>query len=247
MNNKKKLLIGSLSTAAVVAGVAMTGGTSAYYFDAESALNNSFEACDFDLVRQNTNIIQTGFAEGGTQTQAQGVAESSGAGNIGINLSNLQPGDAFDVVIDLKNVGTCEGELWADIDFPITDNENSNLEPEQAAGDNTTGNLSDPSEAESLNGGGELDTVMQAKYSDSLGNSTPWMSYHQLAYRYPDMLSGAFGDQATDTITVQLKVPDDGTPGDGNEIMSDSFTFAVHFVQAQKNKIQDNTDLVPTP
>ena len=42
MNNKKKLLIGSLSTAAVVAGVAMTGGTSAYFYDLESSAREQF-------------------------------------------------------------------------------------------------------------------------------------------------------------------------------------------------------------
>lgn len=231
MNNKKKLLIGSLSTAAVVAGVAMTGGTSAYYYDLERSEGNSLSACSLDLVQQGVHIKQVGWAEDDETTvaeeeQSQATSVVTANPEVGTNpgalstiaLDNLQPGDAFEVTIKLKNAGSCHGEMWGDINFPITDKENGMLEPEEAAGDLTPNDApQDASETPQV--GGELDDIMDVTYvTNDAGNSFTG-KYRQLAYLPPYLMDDNFTDGEVNNVKVILSVPDNGKAGDGNQIM----------------------------
>ena len=229
MNNKKKLLIGSLSTAAVVAGVAMTGGTSAYYYDLERSEGNRLSACSIDLEEQDVRITQT---QSGDETdlahsQADVNSSTSSGGLSTITLDNLVPGDIFKVEIDLKNVGSCSGEMWGDVNFPIVDDENTKLEAEQEPG------VPDPDPS-----GGDLDDVLLATYQGPNDDSVSYTgTYHNLAYLPPWLLDSDFTGGEMNTVTILLEVPDEGTARDGNEVMSDKFTFAIDFAAAQKNKI----------
>lgn len=236
MQTKKKVLIGGLSSLAVAAGVAMTGGTSAYYYDLERSDGNKLAACSLDLVEDQVQVTQTAFGDEVTDpldsqavvtTTSNDTPDNPGALST-IMIENMLPGDAFRVDITLRNAGSCAGEMWGDVNFPIDDNENGRLEPEMAPG------VPDPD-----TDGGDLDDLIQAVYlgpSDD-GVSFGPASYNTLAYAVPWLLDSDFEAGEINVVSVQLRVPDDGTAQDGNEIMSDYFTFALDFAAAQKNKI----------
>jgi predicted ribosomally synthesized peptide with SipW-like signal peptide len=254
MQTKKKVLIGGLSSLAVAAGVALTGGTSAYYYDLERSEGNRFAACSLDLRERAMLVKQVAFAhDDGDGTTGESVEDTQASSNVSdngdgalstISLSNLQPGDAFEVKIGLRNAGSCAGEMWGDINFPINDFENEpNPEPEaewQALGNDPDNGSQDgvgnPDTDGTDGGQGDLDDVMQVSFSDDEGNSFNG-SFHELAYEYPWRLDDDFQPDETNVITVMLTVPDSGEPGDGNEIMGDSYEFAIDFAAAQKNKI----------
>lgn len=245
MNNKKKLVFSGLSVAAVVAGVAATGGTSAYFYDLERSENNSLSACSLDLVQQTVSVDQVGWAEDNPKTNAtemQSQADKNvsvvGAGGLStITLGELQPGDAFDVTINMENEGNCAGEMWGDINFPITDNENTRLEPEIAAGDTTDGDFTNP-QASQGHVGGDLDDTIEVQYTTDDAGNTFNGTYHDLAYLPPYLMDDDFQAGEVNAVKLRLTVPDNGSAGDGNEIMGDSFTFAIDFAAAQKNKLQ---------
>ena len=143
MNKKAKIALGGLGVGAVVAGAALTGGTSAYFYDLEQQTGNSVEACGFDLTYASTSTQTATGADpqlvAPQQPASQAVVNPSGA----INIQNVEPGDQFEVIVTLDNLGDCAGDLWGDMDQHF-DQENSLTEPEQDAGDTTVGVQTNP-------------------------------------------------------------------------------------------------------
>ena len=276
MNNKKKLLIGSLSTAAVVAGVAMTGGTSAYFYDLETSDGNLLGACSLDLVASGAPDIQQTAGSAADITvssvvDAAGTTDGPGTswdgpmvgGLYQVGIGAMEPGDMFTVTIPLDNAGKCAGELFGDIRGPFNDLEGSNYEPEtawEAAGNNPDkpsgaddesaaiiaqqpGSGLTPAIIDQYDGGdGDLDNVVLVDYGpDDASNVVANETFAEFAWRKPTILDPSFTPTETKSIVVQLRVPDSGVPGDGNEIMGDSFEFLIDFALAQPGKINPNT------
>lgn len=148
MQTKKKVLIGGLSSLAVAAGVALTGGTSAYFYDLEMSKGNKIAACSLDLVAQEPTIQQTadGSPGGSPALTVVSVGPQAGGGTTGtgtpweapfvgglysVNIGGMEPGDEFTVTIPVDNEGECIGELWGDLRGPFNDLEGVEYEPEK--------------------------------------------------------------------------------------------------------------------
>lgn len=218
MNKKQKLLIGGASVSAVVAGVALTGGTSAFYYDMEQQTGNSIEACDFDLT-QSVETVKTTTGVPVTQSTA---GSQPGA----ITISNVEPGDTFRSTITLSNIGSCAGDLWADID-QHSDDENGTLEPEaNEGGDDTPG--------------GDLGGYMKVSV---LQGATPIsglqdVTLASLATLLPSNVDSTFAGGDTTTLVLEFVAPvnaaNPGGRADENKIMTDAYTFELDFALAQQ-------------
>jgi len=113
MNTKGILM--SILMIGVVA-MAAGAGTFAYFSDVETSSGNTFTA--------GTLNLQVGANDTTTEK---------------ISISDLKPGDSGNAATWLvKNTGNLDGKLSIDIG-PVTNYENTRTEPEEEAGDNTTG------------------------------------------------------------------------------------------------------------
>ena len=277
MQTKKKVLIGGLSSLAVAAGVAMTGGTSAYFYDLENSRANRIAACSLDLVADKPTVIQTADGSPNGSDATIDVSDNPdpggpwGAGTpwedddtagglYQVSIGNMEPGDAFKVTIPVRNDGDCIGELWGDLRGPFNDSEGTNYEPEtawQAAGNDPdvqgaddlerqrivtqgdNGNISGATVDAYDGGAGDLDNRVLVYYGpDEEFNELNGETFSEFAWRKPVMMDGSF-EQAdgVKNIVVDLTVPDSGAPGDGNEIMGDSFDFMIDLALAQPDKL----------
>jgi predicted ribosomally synthesized peptide with SipW-like signal peptide len=122
MRIKSKAIVGALGATAVGAAVVMTGTTSAYFFDAETAAGNTITAGKLDL-----------------DVKLSGEAVDPATGKIAIE--NMVPGSVRTLSVKVTNNGTIPGYLGASMGN-VVNAENGIIEPEQAF-DNTatTGEL----------------------------------------------------------------------------------------------------------
>ncbi|GAB2727119.1 SipW-dependent-type signal peptide-containing protein [Nocardioides pakistanensis] len=208
MNNLKKLGLSGLSIAAVAAGVAATGGTSAFYYDAET-FTNSIEACGFDLSYET--VVAEGKTNDPNNTDAVVVNNS---GNI--SITGVHPGDYYEVAVKVQNLGDCGGELWLQVD-DISNLENGFTDEESQAGD--TGPA------------GELGEYVQIGIPGVGGTSIKNVGW----FSAPQNVSGVLGDLSPTDVwqgTIYVDVPL-GNRSDGNQIMTDSFSFALDLALVQ--------------
>lgn len=115
MNKKTRALIGGAGVSAAVAAVALTGGTSAFFYDVETIGGNSIGSCSLSI-DPVTTVTTAGY------DNEEGAADQMVVGDTSANVvkvSNMQPGDAFTADITLTNTGTCNGDMWADINYPL--------------------------------------------------------------------------------------------------------------------------------
>lgn len=120
MNGKVRALVGATGVSAVVAAVALSGGTSAFYYDSAHFTGNSISACGLGVAvkAHTTQDADKGLGNnslavinGGSDADVQATADKGHA----IDITNVQPGDYFRTDFTVQNTGTCVGDLWADI------------------------------------------------------------------------------------------------------------------------------------
>ena len=211
MKKQHKVIVGGLGAGALALGVALTGGTSAYFYDDETQ-QATFQAGSVDLVTtgaiasQNINPLGTVTYDPATKT---------------LSASNLQPGDTFVYDVAFKNAGSLNAFPYMSWKV-LNDNENGVNEAEGA----------DPTA-----GVGELDNVMTVRFDiDAFGSSangtpTPVSNtfYGQPA---PIGLSWAMEPGLTRHAKFTFKVPNGGQ-GAENQIMTDSFDLKIDFALTQ--------------
>jgi predicted ribosomally synthesized peptide with SipW-like signal peptide len=121
MRIRSKAIVGALGATAVAGAVVMTGTTSAYFFDAETATANTIKAGSLDL-----------------EYSLSGSAVQGGE----VDIRNMKPGDSETLKVTVKNAGTVAGYLGADVSN-VQELENKAVEPERELGDadDTAGEL----------------------------------------------------------------------------------------------------------
>ncbi|MEJ5945656.1 hypothetical protein WDZ17_10170 [Pseudokineococcus basanitobsidens] len=107
MKNSTRVLVGSAGVSAVVAGVALTGGTSAYFYDA-GGVGVGGEACTLELDLRQPVTASVNEGTGGTEV----VRSDDGAS---VSFANLEPGDSVRVVATARNAGDCAGDMYAQL------------------------------------------------------------------------------------------------------------------------------------
>lgn len=224
MRNRFKLAAGGVGVAAVAASVALTGGTSAYFYDLEKSTGNAIEACELDLTYRMSNLTQRSAAP-----QSQATAVKTSADNVTLNgaegafaLADLQPGDSYSVQVNVRNNAPrgdgCSGELYMDVDNHL-DLENGLTEPERSAGD------ADES--------GDLGETVVAKLTQD-GSVKHDGSLAAFAEALPRVVDSDFTPQDEHTLVMSFTVPESGVRGGENAIMSDSYSFDLDFGLFQK-------------
>jgi predicted ribosomally synthesized peptide with SipW-like signal peptide len=220
MQKRNKAIVAGLSVSAVAAAVALTGSTSAYYYDLETS-ENSIQACGFDL-EYSANVTK------GETQYGSAIVDNTGA----VVIKNVAPGDSFDVTIDLKNVGNCAGTLWGQV-TNVKNMENGLTEPEKEGGDvaGTEGELGDFVKISVPLLGSEGPTL----------NEIPWPA---MTSARPMVEIPAGFDLAKDLmpITLRIDVPLGENAGDNNKIMTDSFELDFDLALVQNGQ-HPGTDL----
>jgi predicted ribosomally synthesized peptide with SipW-like signal peptide len=208
MRTKHKFITAGVGASALALGVAITGGTSASFYDDETQ-QGTFQAGSVDLVTsgviasQSVNPLGSVTYDPATKT---------------LHASNLQPGDTFTYDVTFKNAGSLNASpymKWTIAD----DSENGVIEAEDT----------DPTPA------GELDNVMTVLYNiDAFGSSasgvpTPVNNTFNAPAHYLsfDMAPG-LERHAKFTFTVP-----NGGQGAENQIMTDSFDLIMDFALTQ--------------
>jgi spore coat-associated protein N len=220
----KKIIVLSLATLLIVAAVG--NGTWAYFSDSETSQNNTITAGTLDL--------QVGASDPCTE-----------AINIGPDLQPGNSGTAADWLT--TNKGNISGRLRIDISA-ITNYENTRTEPEQAAGDTTTGStqgeLGDFVEIAiwlDINRSGGWDSGDM--YLRSNGTVVSWASGSALppeAYAYINSYAGVYWDSTAGmpdisgaarlNFLVNYSFPADAND---NRAQSDSSVFNITFTLGQ--------------
>lgn len=220
MRNRFKLAAGGVGVAAVAASVVLTGGTSAYFYDLEKSTGNQIEACDFDLTWRSSNLkaVSQAPSSQASATRTNGDGFLNGADGA-FTLANLQPGDAYSVQLNVRNAGSCAGELYMDVDQHV-DLENRLTEPEAAAGD------ADQS--------GDIGETVQAKVRLDGYKTLHEGSLASFAEALPTLLDDDFAGKDEHSLVVTFAVPESGTAGTENVIMTDSYSFDLDFAVTQK-------------
>jgi hypothetical protein len=213
MQYKLKLMIGGASVVAVAAGAALTGTTSAYFYDLEKSTGNVAEGCDFDL----TYRLSGAGASGGNVN----------GGNDSFTLENLQPGESRTANVYVRNAGSCAGDAYFDIDNPV-DAENGVTEPEAEAGD-----------ADAAGDVGEIVQVTARRYS--AGGPVYFNgSLNDFAAAPPTLVDGDFGAADGQNLYFTFTVPN-GARGAENALMTDSFTFDMDMAMVQDGQVTPGT------
>jgi predicted ribosomally synthesized peptide with SipW-like signal peptide len=126
MNGKVRALVGATGVSAVVAAVALSGGTSAFYYDSAHITNNKIASCGFGLsvASQTTKLASNASARpsavmSGAQDPglSQSTNTSSAPDTRAIDIEKYQPGDYFQSTYDVTNTNktNCTADVWADI------------------------------------------------------------------------------------------------------------------------------------
>lgn len=183
---------------------AIVGGLAATAVGAAVVMTGASSAYFFDAEAVDGNKIEAGTLD--LEYAISGTAVNGGK----ISLANLKPGDERTVKVSVTNVGSVDGVLAAAV-TNIQDLENKVIEPEGK----------DDTEAS-----GELDRDLQV-----------WVGNYKVGSI--ESLPKAIGNVdleagQTHAATFTLKVADAGTPGAGNDIMSDSYAFDVDLSLKQK-------------
>lgn len=202
MNGKVRALVGATGVSAVVAAVALSGGTSAFYYDSQHITGNSVTACTFGLGVESKTI----------QTDSQGEhATVDTNANHAITISNLEPGDKFQTTYTLSNTsaeGQCAGDLWADISGHSKD---AYQNPSPNALEN------------------DLKVTLMGSVDDGAPTTIAAnVQYNQLATILPAKIQSALAAGHKYTLTATYGVPL-GARGDFNEIQGKSIGFNVDF------------------
>jgi predicted ribosomally synthesized peptide with SipW-like signal peptide len=209
MQKRNKAIVAGLSVSAVAAAVALTGSTSAYYYDLETS-ENKIKACGFDLQYD---------AEVDPAEDNYGSAMVTEGGSVVIK--NVAPGDSFAVTVTLANVGACEGDLWAQVN-DVRNQENGVTEPERTSGDDATdGELGDHVTI----------SVPELGVGGVTMNTVPW---HLLSGA--TKLGTMPADFGPVSATINIDVPKGGGAGDVNDIMTDSFELDFDLALVQRDE-----------
>lgn len=108
MNGKVRALVGATGVSAVVAAVSLSGGTSAFFYDAQHFNNNSITACTLKLAPIVVNTTET-------DAKTSTVASIPNPDAQSVVIGDLAPGQAFETTYTITNTGSCAGDLYADI------------------------------------------------------------------------------------------------------------------------------------
>lgn len=201
----KKVLV-SLSVIALVAIVAV-GATRAYFSDTASITGNTITAGTLDL-----KVDQDPASD--NQVWSDGF-------DSGMSFANLAPGYNGSQIIDIKNVGSVDGDV--SVRLVMTNNaENELLAQESAMGDNAAGNG---------NENGELAQNLRVKISYSPNNDGVFTEKYDFTLAEfaanPNQLSlGAITSESKiASVKLEWYVP----TSVGNNIMTDSVGVNVVF------------------
>lgn len=196
MNKKTRALIGGVGVSAAVAAVALTGGTSAYFYDVETVTGNSIASCGIEI--EPSTVVTTNGYNASSQIHA-----TTTSGNV-IGVTNMQPGDSFTADVTLKNAGSCAGDIWADINFPLD-------------------YQADDSFAQALQASVSID-----------GNPQGTFPFGELSYRYPDLIkAGVTAGHSTD-LSVTVLFPESGVRGGENALEDKSLEFTIDYAVVQE-------------
>lgn len=209
MQKKHKFIAAGLGVGALALGVALTGGTSAYFYDDETQ-QATFQSGTVDLV--------TTGAVGVTSVNPLASVTYDPATKT-LHASNLQPGDSFDYDVTFKNAGTLDAFPYMKWTFSH-DDENGVNEAEGA----------DPTA-----GTGELDDTMLVNYNiDAFGqpaNGLP-VPVKSMDDNGVIGLSWAMTPGLNRDAKFTFSVPNGGQ-GAENQIMTDSFDVRIDFALTQ--------------
>lgn len=213
VQKKQKLVAAGMGAGAVILGVALTGGTSAYLFDDETDLGN-FQAGTLD-------VVTSGSVQGISLNPKANVTYDPTTKKL--TARNLQPGDKFKYTIAYTNAGTLNG-------VPQMSWKISN-DSENGTGESETG--ADIGSAEQ----GELDNLMTVEWNIDATESTPNgipQNIHALETNPVFGLGPVLAPGATRQSQFTLTVPKSASQGAENNIMTDSFDLTVTVGLAQQ-------------
>lgn len=226
MNKRTRALIGATGVSVVVAATALTGGTSAFFYQVETNTENGIESCAFDI-DPTTTVTLTPYDVASSQMSNEvdeAVTQSQ------INVANMQPGDAFTAKIELTNIGDCAADLWTDINFPL------NFQEGPVAGETPAEAASRALRAEFAN---YLDVTVTSIAGVAAGAlpATPvtgaTASFYDLAFDAAGMPQSALPGGSTHTLLVTVLFPDTGDRGAENRFMGLPLTFTTDYALSQ--------------
>jgi hypothetical protein len=197
MQKRNKAIVAGLSVSAVAAAVALTGSTSAYYYDLETSHGNKIAACGFDLTYKGE--VDGDPSEKATFTDGK------------LTIDGVEPGDAFSALYTVGKVGDCETDLY--ISGSAASLENTIIDPEADAGDETASR-------------GELHesiTVSLPGVHPALQNMPAPESLEIMQFHH-EAIDNWFDSHDDVRVRLDVNVPK-GAAGDHNEIMTDSFEY----------------------
>jgi hypothetical protein len=217
MNKKTRALIGGVGVSAAVAAVALTGGTSAFYYKSDTTTDNWFKSCGFNLTSDaDVKILKSDVTEG-WRDKSQIKSRSHGSS---VRIDRMQPGDKFELKFEItngskrdhkgKSSSTCDADAWWDINFPI-----------QELRDGAW--VGEPQE-------GELDFT-KALTVDVKGFDNDFTTFDQLMYAPPQKL-GKLKPGQTAEVKVNVHWPL-GNREDGNDLMNHGVKFTLDYALSQ--------------
>jgi len=212
MNKKTRALIGGAGVSAAVAAVALSGGTSAFFYDVQTVENNSISSCGFELESAATVVAHPYSGVNTSRNLASQVLASSEGSNI--LVEKMQPGDGFTATLTVTNSGdsTCAADAWWDINYPI-----SGIDGSGNPVTNPGAGVQPFTQA--------LQTSLSGDTSSTAGN------LDELIYESPEKL-GRVAPGASKSVVINVSWPL-GARSEGNELMDHSVSFTLDYALSQ--------------